>query len=104
MALCASCGNGEHLRQSDEAGMCGFCHQDSWVQWEDFFIRSGLTYGGLSKNYWLTLIEKTGVKNMIELMVLVLDSEAEHFSRGEGLTWVFQYNLGPGIREAIKNG
>lgn len=39
---------------------------------------------------------------MIELMILVLDSEVEHYSRSEGLTWIFRYKIGDGVLEAIK--
>ena len=102
MALCTSCGNGEHQRQSDEDGMCGFCHQDSWLEWEDFFIRSGLISSGLSKNYWLNIIEKTGVEDMIKLMVLVLESEKEHYSKEDGIRWIFDYEIEKNIRKMIK--
>lgn len=36
MAICGSCGTGEHEVEADKDGMCGKCHSDDWIEWGDF--------------------------------------------------------------------
>lgn len=38
MPLCGSCGYSDQKTEPDEDGNCGNCHEDLWLEWNDFTI------------------------------------------------------------------
>ena len=99
MALCGACSASEQDVANDESGFCGACGKDDWIEWEDFFIIPGTTRGTLGKDYWKRKLQVTNSPSIIDLMVKVLHSEAEHYSLNEGIKWIFERSISPDILE-----